>query len=97
MVKHLALQSQIHIYGIDTGNFYTNNEARLHWKNHKIKIEKRNLKTEYNKNLEKISEINKKDTITNEDENEIAERLNPCVSKLLLKYKKGGKEDGVLL
>ena len=71
MVKHLALQSQIHIYGIDTGNFYTNNEARLHWKNHKIKIEKRNLKTEYNKNLEKISEINKKDTITNEDENEI--------------------------
>ena len=47
MVKHLALQSQIHIYGIDTGNFYTNNEARLHWKNHKIKIEKRNLKTEY--------------------------------------------------
>ena len=71
MVKHLALQSQIHIYGIDTGNFYTNNESRLHWKNHKIKIEKRNLKTEYNKNLEKISEINKKDTITNEDENEI--------------------------
>ena len=71
MVKHLALQSQIHIYGIDTGNFYTNNEARLHWKNHKIKIEKINLKTEYKKNLEKISEINKKDTITNEDENEI--------------------------
>ena len=71
MVKHLALQSQIHIYGIDTGNFYTNNESRLHWKNHKIKIEKRNLKTEYKKNLEKISEINKKDTITNEDENEI--------------------------
>ena len=33
----------------------------------------------------------------NEDENEIAERLNPYVSKLLLKYKKGGKEDGVLL
>ena len=43
MVKHLALQSQIHIYGIDTGNFYTNNEARLHWKNQKS----------YNKNSKK--------------------------------------------
>ena len=87
MVKHLALQSQIHIYGIDTGNFYTNNESRLHWKNHKIKIEKRNLKTEYNKNLEKISEINKKDTITDEDENEIKQLQLRNINIKLNKYK----------
>lgn len=49
----MALDKQVQIYGIDTGNFYTNREARLHWKNHKIKLEKRNLK-------DKLKEINKK-------------------------------------
>ena len=51
----MALEKQIQIYGIDTGNFYSNTEARLHWKNQKIKIEKKNLKNERKKNIEQIN------------------------------------------
>ena len=71
MVKQMALEKQIQIYGIDTGNFYSNHEARLHWKNHQLKLEKRNLKTEYKKNLEKITELNKIEKKTEENEEEL--------------------------
>lgn len=60
----MALEKQIQIYGIDTGNFYSNTEARLHWKNQKIKIEKKNLKNERKKNIEQINEINDATEIT---------------------------------
>lgn len=62
------LDKQVQIYGIDTGNFYSNREARLHWKNHKIKLEKRNLKTELNNNLKQISELYDNEEIENKEQ-----------------------------
>lgn len=53
----MALDKQIQIYGIDTGNFYTNTEARLHWKNQRIKIEKNKLKTEQKDNAKALSKL----------------------------------------
>lgn len=38
------LDKQIQIYSVDTGNFYSNREAYLHWKNHKLRAEARWLK-----------------------------------------------------
>lgn len=37
------LDKQINIYSVDTGNFYSNKEARLHWKNHKLRAERNRL------------------------------------------------------
>lgn len=37
------LDKQINIYSVDTGNFYSNKEARLHWKNHKLRTERNQL------------------------------------------------------
>lgn len=57
------LDTQISILSIDTGNFYSNKEARLHWLLHKLKIEKRDLKSKcdyYYNNLKKNYEIDKK-------------------------------------
>jgi len=34
------LDKQITILSVDTCNFYSNREARLHWKNHKLRIER---------------------------------------------------------
>ena len=42
------LDKQIAIYGIDTGDFYSNKEAHLHWKIHQIRAEKRFLKNRIN-------------------------------------------------
>lgn len=37
------LDKQINIYSVDTGNFYSNKEARLHWTNHKLRAERNRL------------------------------------------------------
>lgn len=37
------LDKQINIYSVDTGNFYSNKEARLHWANHKLRAERNRL------------------------------------------------------
>ena len=37
------LDKQINIYSVDTGNFYSSKEAFLHWKNHKLRVEKNQL------------------------------------------------------
>lgn len=37
------LDKQINIYSVDTGNFYSNKEARLHWANHKLRTERNQL------------------------------------------------------
>ena len=37
------LDKQINIYSVDTGNFYSNKEARLHWKNHKLRADRNRL------------------------------------------------------
>ena len=57
------LDSQVSIYAVDTGNFYSNNEARLHWKNHQYRVERNNL-IEVRKKLEQElyeSEITEED------------------------------------
>lgn len=37
------LDRQVQIMSLDTGNFYSNKEARLHWKNHKLRTERNQL------------------------------------------------------
>ena len=37
------LDKQVNIYSVDTGNFYSNKEARLHWANHKLRAERNRL------------------------------------------------------
>ncbi|MDD4805031.1 MAG: hypothetical protein PHN69_07890 [Candidatus Pacebacteria bacterium] len=40
----MALNKQIHVYSVDTGAFYTNNEKRLHWRLCNLKRLKSNIK-----------------------------------------------------
>lgn len=42
----LPLEKQIQIYSVDTGSFYSNNEASLHWLNHKLRSQRRKLADE---------------------------------------------------
>ena len=59
------LDRQIQIYGIDTGNFYSNTEVYLHQKHHKIKADNRYIanrnreieKRLYEENIENKEEI----------------------------------------
>lgn len=44
------LDKQINIFSVDTGNFYSNREAHLHWLNHKLRVERKML-------IDKASEI----------------------------------------
>lgn len=37
------LDKQVHIYSVDTGNFYSKKEAQLHWLNHKLRVERKKL------------------------------------------------------
>ena len=37
------LDVQINILSVDTGNFYSNREASLHWKNHVLRVERNRL------------------------------------------------------
>lgn len=39
----MPLEKQIQIYSVDTGSFYSNNEANLHWLNHKLRSQRRKL------------------------------------------------------
>lgn len=47
------LDVQINIYSVDTGNFYSNREAHLHWLNHK-------LRTERNELMKKVENVSNK-------------------------------------
>ena len=40
----MPLDVQVQILSVDTGDFYSNHEARLHWLNHKLRIERNELK-----------------------------------------------------
>lgn len=42
------LDRQIQIYSVDTGSFYSNNEAALHWLNHRLRSQRRKLVDEAN-------------------------------------------------
>ncbi len=39
----MSLDVQVQILSVDTGNFYSNKEARLHWKNHALRAERNKL------------------------------------------------------
>ena len=39
----MSLDIQVQILSVDTGNFYSNKEAELHWKIHKLKLERNQL------------------------------------------------------
>ena len=39
----VLLDKQVQILSVDTGNFYSNHEARLHWLNHKLRVERNQL------------------------------------------------------
>jgi hypothetical protein len=43
----MALDKQINVLSVDTGNFYSNTEAALHKKNHKLRNERNQLVTGY--------------------------------------------------
>ena len=40
----MPLDKQVQILSVDTGDFYSNREAMLHWLNHKLRIERNELK-----------------------------------------------------
>lgn len=40
----MPLDKQVQILSVDTGDFYSNREATLHWLNHKLRIERNELK-----------------------------------------------------
>ena len=57
----MSLDVQVQILSVDTGNFYSNREASLHWLNHKLRIERNELKKREDEIVEALSEygINK--------------------------------------
>lgn len=52
----MALENQIHIYSVDTGNFFTKKERRLHNKITKIKIEEKQFAVHMKEKQKKLSE-----------------------------------------
>lgn len=50
----MSLDVQVQILSVDTGNFYSNREASLHWLNHKLRIERNNLKKKENKIIDTL-------------------------------------------
>ena len=52
------LDTQITILSVDTGNFYSNREARIHCLLHKLKTEKRGLKEQCDKLYSVVRENN---------------------------------------
>lgn len=60
------LDKQIQIYSVDTGSFYSNNEASLHWENHRLRAERRRLVDESREIEEKFGKVDiGKDEICN--------------------------------
>lgn len=66
------LDVQVQILSVDTGNFYSNREASLHWLNHKLRIERNELKKREEKIINTLSKygVDKSDLnkILNEEE-----------------------------
>lgn len=59
----MPLDKQVQILSVDTGDFYSNREATLHWLNHKLRIERNELKKREKDIINKLSEygINEND------------------------------------
>ena len=52
----MPLDIQVQILSVDTGDFYSNREATLHWLNHKLRIERNELKKKEKDIAHKLSE-----------------------------------------
>jgi hypothetical protein len=50
----MSLDIQVQILSVDTGNFYSNREALLHWLNHKLRIERSELKKKEKDIIDKL-------------------------------------------
>lgn len=82
----MALSSQIQVYSVDTGNFYSNKESYLHNLNHKVRQERNKLKEEIDKMKQEllsngfsdsdISKILKNDFLITDD------KYTPIVDRL---------------
>ena len=52
----MSLDVQVQILSVDTGDFYSNREASLHWLNHKLRIERNELKEKEKEIVEELKE-----------------------------------------
>lgn len=80
----MSLDTQVQILSIDTGHFYSNREAYLHWKKHKLSIEKNQLDYGYGKNdsNNKVRRIfGKREIIKELSKNEIDESAIKLIKK----------------
>lgn len=84
------LDVQVRILSVDTGDFYSNHEARLHWLNHKLRIEKNKLKKKKKYIVNKLFEhgINESDLglILNHDYDFDSLENNNYISELCKEY-----------
>lgn len=58
----MSLDVQVQILSVDTGDFYSNREATLHWLNHKLRIERNELKKKEKDIIEKLFECGVKES-----------------------------------
>lgn len=88
------LDVQVQILSVDTGNFYSNREAHLHWLNHKLRVERNNLKKRENELIDifhkcGLDEDDLKSILTNEydySSEPWGEEMTPTLSELGNEY-----------
>lgn len=78
----MPLEKQIQIYSVDTGSFYSNNEAALHWSNHKLRSQRRKLVDESKEIESEFAKVDiEKDDICNLDDETLEELGMECLAK----------------
>lgn len=78
----MPLEKQIQIYSVDTGSFYSNNEAALHWSNHKLRSQRRKLVDESKEIELEFEKVDiSKDDICNLDDDTLEELGMECLAK----------------
>lgn len=80
----MALDKQVNIFSVDTGNFYSNHEAHLHDLNRKLRTERNIL----SQKLSEITEEMKKNKIDDNDLNNLLEQKNQLEELISMKNKK---------
>lgn len=74
----MSLDVQIQVYSVDTGNFYTAREKKLHWLNHKLKIERNELQNKLSK-IEKYLNSNDINEITRLELNKKSDAITKLI------------------
>lgn len=87
----MSLDVQVHILSVDTGNFYSNREAHLHWLNHKLRVERNNLKKKENEIVDTllghgIEESDLESILNNEYDFDSWNEYSSTISELGNKY-----------